>query len=69
MMTTLALDGNDDARWRMTPEQWQSTMMYCLVVRSMPHPHLGRHSRDINYLQRWDHSIDDDNDHPNDHGR
>ncbi len=31
----------------------------------MPHPHLGRYSHGIDDLQRWNHSVDDDNDHTN----
>jgi len=64
MMMTSTFDGNDDARWRMTPDQERrSSMIYCLVVWSTPHPHLGRHSRDIDDLRRWNHGINDDNDH------
>jgi hypothetical protein len=38
MMTMSAFDGNDDARWRMTPDQERrSTMIYRLVVWSTPH--------------------------------
>jgi hypothetical protein len=37
MMTTSAFDGNDDARWRMTPDQERrSTIIYRLVVWSTP---------------------------------
>ena len=66
-MTTSAFDGNDDARWRMTPDQERrSTMIYRLVVWSMPHPH---HSQDIDDLRRWNHGVNDDNNQDDDHGR
>ena len=51
MMTTSAFDGNDDARWCMTPDR--------LVVWSTPHPHLGCHSHDIDDLRRWNHGVND----------